>query len=481
MTVQTIGNIAGENIGSPEWWVRRLYKQLTARRPELQFYDDYYTGNHPLPWLAPQAREEFRRILEMTRANVMGLVCDATVERVHVEGFRFGEDAKSDADSWRIWQGNNLDSDSDIGWLESCIGGISYFMVEPNEVDSTLPRIALEHGSQAITEAVPGNRRLRKAGLKLFVDDWTGLLNATLFLMDDTMTTMAVFKYEADNPHEGTLSDPEWRRRTVPGEEWGGAAQLAAIPLVPIRNNPRLLTGGRSELYDLTDIQDRINKTLADRLITQDYGAFPQKWAVAWPQEDEEGHPNTIDIGRNRMVTTEVEQTKFGQFTAAELDPYSNAKREDVKDIASRSRTPAQYLLGEMSNVNGETLKASESGLIAKVRQRMRPWGEAAEEAMRLARILGGVAGDQDPFMETVFANPEFRTEGEVTDAAIKRLQSGISSQRQARVDVGYSQTTINQMEKEDTNQIVAPIIQQQLQQARLAGNTSGANAPVAD
>jgi hypothetical protein len=39
-----------------------------------------------------------------------------------------------------------------------------------------------------------------------------------------------------------------------------------------------------------------------------------------------------------------------------------------------------------MSNVNGETLKASESGLISKVKQRMRPFGEAAEETMRLAR-----------------------------------------------------------------------------------------------
>jgi hypothetical protein len=53
------------------------------------------------------------------------------------------------------------------------------------------------------------------------------------------------------------------------------------------------------------------------------------------------------------MVTTEVAETRFGQFEAAPLDPYSTAKREDVKDIASRTRTPAQYLLGEMANVSG--------------------------------------------------------------------------------------------------------------------------------
>jgi hypothetical protein len=63
------------------------------RQSYLAFFNDYYTGNHPLPWLAPQAREEFRRILRMTRSNYMGLVCDATAERASIEGFRFGREA----------------------------------------------------------------------------------------------------------------------------------------------------------------------------------------------------------------------------------------------------------------------------------------------------------------------------------------------------------------------------------------------------
>jgi hypothetical protein len=220
------------------------------------------------------------------------------------------------------------------------------------------------------------------------------------------------------------------------------------VPLIEIPNNPRLLTGGVSELYDVTDIQDRINKTLADRLITQDYGAFPQKWATAWPDEDDDGNPNQIDVGRNRMVTTDVEQTKFGQWDAAPLDPYSAAKREDVKDVASRTRTPAQYLLGEMSNVNGETLKASESGLISKVRQRLRPWGEAAEEAMRLARGLAGLSTPSD--LETIWADPQYRTDAERTDAALKRYQGNVVPLRQTRQDLGYTETQIDLMEEAD-------------------------------
>lgn len=442
-------------VGSPEWWLARLYKQLRARQAEVAFYDEYYRGDHPLPWLAPQARDEFRRVLRMTRSNYMGLVVDAQVERMQVEGFRVdpGQE-EGDADAWRIWQANNLDSDFDQGTLEGAIGGRSFLQVAPNPKNEKTPHVWVEHASQAIVEYVPGsNRRERAASLKVWDDDWTQELHATL------QTPKLIFKFRAKRPTAGSTAGPEWEERLVEGERENGRRlnPFKVVSMVELPNNPRLLTGGVSELADVTDIQDRINKTVADRLITQDFGAFPQKWAVAWPTEDEDGNPNTIEVGRNRMVTTEVAETKFGQWDSAPLDPYSAAKREDVKDIASRTRTPAQYLLGEMSNVNGETLKASESGLVSKVRQRMRPLSEGAEEAMRLALRAAGLP-QAGAAMETIWRNPEFRTEGELTDSVVKKLQSRISTLRQARVDVGYSESTIRRLEAEDEAAALDPV-----------------------
>lgn len=436
---------------SPEWWLARLYKKLTERRNELDFFNDYYTGNHPLPWVAPQARDEFRRIVQMTRSNYMGLVCDATTERAGVEGFRFGDDLNADKDTWRIWQANNLDSDSDMAWLEALIGGVSYFHVAPNPKDAAEPFIWVEHASQAIVEHVPGtNRRERAASLKVWNDDWTQELHAAVQLPD------GLYKFKAPQSRSGSVpARPQWVEREVQGEQPNGQRKnpLGVVSMVEVPNNPRLLTGGVSELYDLTDIQDRINKTLFDRLQTQEFGVDPQKWASAFPDEDEDGNPNVVEFGRNRMVTTDVESTKFGNFEVALLSPYNEAKREDVKDIASRSRTPAQYLLGEMSNVNGETLKASESGLVSKVRRRCRPWGEAAEETMRIARRAAGLSGGNDARMETMWTDPQYRTEGERTDAIVKRLQTRIASLRQAREDYGYTATQIERLEQDDADE----------------------------
>jgi hypothetical protein len=222
---------------------------------------------------------------------------------------------------------------------------------------------------------------------------------------------------------------------------------LGVVSMVEVPNNPRLLTGGVSELYDLTDIQDRINKT---RSTGSDPGVRrrPAEVGEGVPDEDDDGNPNTSSSAATGWSRRTSPRPRSATSTSRPLDPYSLAKREDVKDIASRSRTPAQYLLGEMSNVNGETLKASESGLISKVKQRMRPFGEAAEETMRIARRAANLPDVDGARMETIWTNPQYRTEGELTDAVIKRVQSGHRVAAAGREDVGYSATQIEQLER---------------------------------
>jgi hypothetical protein len=412
---------------SPDWWVARLYKQLQARRSSktddlsVDELNAYYRGRPThLPWLPDQARDEFARLLKLTKSNYMGLVVDATAERMHIDGFRVGDNVEADKATWDIWQANRFSNQADQAILEALITGCSYLLVAPPAADGGQPLLYAEHPTQAVVEFEPGSARQRRAaGLKVWLDDWTGQTMATLYLPD------AVYKYQAPKIVDGVTTNPRWEPREVRGERWPAPNPLGEVPLVPIENNPRLLTGGVSEIDDVWPIQDRICKTIADRLMTQDFGAFPQKWATGYPDEDADGNKQRIDIGRNRMVTSDTAETRFGQWEAAALDPYSAAKREDVKDIASRTRTPAQYLLGELTNVNGETLKAAESGLTSKVRQRMVPQGDGFEEAMRLARRAVGIGQAGEP-IETIWRNPEFRTEGELVDALTKMATLGV-------------------------------------------------------
>lgn len=436
-------------IGSPLWWVNRLYLVLQDRRPDINMYDDYYRGNFPLPWLAPQAADEFRRILKMARANYIGLIVDAQCERMAVEGFYVTDDADADdftidtknddplatdAQMQRIWQANNLDTLFDQGLLEAAITGNSYLLIEPNEKDPKTPHIYVEHSSQVVVAFKAGtNRREALAALKVWTDEWTGQIFATLFL------EKSIHKYQTKSRDEAQFmaQDPAgvfenrlmpiWNLRSVQKQLAQGANPLGYVPMFELPNNPRLLSGGQSEIYDLMDSQDRIVKTIVDRLMTQDYGAFPQKWASGWPEEDANGNPTEpIDVGRDRILTTDVAETKFGQFAAADVKGYILAKQDDVVDMASRSRTPAQYLLGSMNNVNGDTLKASESGLVAKVRQRMRGHNDPLEMAMMRVREMAGLPFGPGVNIEVQWRNPEFRTEGELVDALLKMGDLGV-------------------------------------------------------
>ncbi|MEX3099528.1 phage portal protein [Streptomyces sp. ST1020] len=425
--------------GEPLWWVDRLWKELIERRKYADTMRQYYSGDHPLPMIQDKARPAFQRLLKQARSNYAGLVVDATAERLQIDGFRMGDAEVGDSEIWRIWQANNMDADSDLQLAEAVKVGRAFALVAPNPEDAATPLITAEDATQAVVAYESGSRRQRRAGLKTFTDDWTGDLMATLFV--DGL----LYKYRAPTPKSGMTGPPRWVPREASGEAWPAPNPLQVVPLVEIPNRPDLLGEAHSEIEDLLDIQDRINKTLIDRLMAQEFSAFRQRWMTGYEvPTDDNGQPvEPFKAAVDRLWVIEDENVKIGEFQATDLRPYLDSVEADVQHMAARSRTPAQYLLGKLSNVNGETLKATESGLVAKIRQRQRPLGEGQEEVARLALRAAGDTRDRSR-IETIWHNPEFRTEGELVDALVKMSTLGVP--REALWERwGASQTEIAQ------------------------------------
>ncbi|MEU0670353.1 phage portal protein [Streptomyces lavendulocolor] len=408
-------------VESPQWWLDRLWSELQERRRYVELMRQYYCGDHPLPSVTEKARTAFQRLLRQARSNYVGLIVDATAERMQIDGFRLGDAETGDDEVWRIWQANNLDADSDLIITEAVKTGRAFVLVAPNPADPTTPVVTAEDATQAIVAYRPGSRRERAAGLKAWTDDWTGLLMATLYLPD------ALYKFQAEKPKQGLQATIRWAARETKSEPWPAPNPLRVVPLVEIPNRPDLLGEAHSEIEDVLDIQDRINKTLIDRMMAQEFSAFRQRWATGYElPEDEDGQPiEPFKAAVDRLWVAEDSAVKFGEFSATDLGPYLAAVDADVQHMAARTRTPAQYLLGQLSNVNGETLKATESGLVSKVKQRQRPIGEGKEEAVRL--YLKAAGDDRDlSRIETIWHNPEFRTEGELVDALLKMSTLGV-------------------------------------------------------
>jgi hypothetical protein len=401
-----------EPVGSPLWWVQRLEKKLVERKRYVDLMSAYYSGNHPVPIAHENVRDAFQRMLRLSRSNWTGLIVDAVAERLHVEGFRLGGDTKSDADCWNLWQANDLDADSELVHIEALVAGETCVTVWNNPKDPQVPLIKPEHPCQMIAELDPANGRELAAALKVWDDDWSNLKLATLFLPD------GIHKWKTTK--NGTV----WKER-----EETLANPLGIVPVAVFRNRPRLLTGGRSEIEDVTDIQDRVNKTILDRCMAAEYSSFRQRYSIGMeiPTDEKTGEPKPpFEAAVDRLWMAEDPDVEFGEFSATDLGPYTAAIEADIRQMAAISRTPPHYLLGGMVNISGDALKAAESGLATKAASRTRQFGEAWERVIRLAFAVLEDPRAKEIDSEVIWRDVETRTEGERVDALVKMATLGV-------------------------------------------------------
>jgi hypothetical protein len=417
--------------GAPAWWLARLYGQITARQPDVTRCEDYVAGDHPPTLGTATYRREFNLMLAAVRDNWMELVVDAVEERLHVDGFRIGDDPAGDTDAWTIWQRNQLDADSELAHHAALATGYAYALVWAD--DNGRPQITIEHPSQVIVAYAAGSRRLRAAALKLWRDDTADREYATVYLPD------GLWRYERRLPHHNAGTTDWVPRRDDPEVH----NPLGVVPVVEFANRPKLLRGARSEIASVMSTQDQINKLVCDMLVAAEFGAYRQRWAVGVeiptdPDTGEELMPwrHAID----RLWTSGSDDTKFGEFSETDLRNYVAAIENRVQSLASRTRTPPHYLLGSTGSFpSGESLKATETGLIAKVRSRQRHFGEAWEEVIRLAFAVTGDERRDAWAAETIWADPESRTESEHVDALGKLRQMLQVPLEQLWSDAGYT------------------------------------------
>jgi hypothetical protein len=407
---------------NPTDWLHYLEQKLVAQQRKIQLFEDYYAGRHRLAFATLKFRQSFGWLFNALADNWCQIVVDAPVERLFVEGFRFGEGTDANTDAWSIWQANALDSESVMAHTEAVKDGRAYLLVAPQQPGDQFPRITVEHASQMIVQHASGDRRTRLAALKKWRDD-DGLDYATLYLPEE------IVKWRSERPASAGTGDGA-NREWVP-REGGGENPMGVVPVIPLYNNPTMLEGGRSDLEPAIPLQDAINKELADMLVASEFGAFIQRWATGIEVDTgSDGKPTgatELKAAVSRLWTSENETAKFGQFQATDLNNYVGAIAMLLQHLAAQTRTPPHYLLGQIVNVSGDALKAAETGLVSKVKRKQIDFSDSWEEAMRLAL---GLAGKTEPAealgAETIWRDPEYRSEGEQVDAAIKLRGLGI-------------------------------------------------------
>jgi hypothetical protein len=437
--------------------VAALYASLQRRRHSnadrtgIDDLLDYYRGKHPLAYATDQWRGQHEARFKRFSDNWCGVVGSAPSERRAVDGFRVGTDNDVFSDDekqlWRDWDVNEMPSQASQGFLMSDVARRSAVLVWGDENDE--PEVTWERPDQIIVEHAPSGRRRARYALKVWLDDDREL--ATLYAPDE------VWKFERartvgqvvnGQTESGLYVSGQvdlagaggWVERTDHGDDvWPLPNPFGEVPVVEFANRPLLGGEAVSEIEGTKAMQDAINVFWAYLFVAADWASMPARVVMGQeppkiPVLDDNGQKigeRPVDekaLTTGRLLWLTGQNTKVGQWDAAKLDVFTGVINVAVKHVAAQTRTPIHYIVGELGNVNGETLTATETPLAMKAREGNGAYTPRVRDVFRLMALVRNNKGLADAcrYGQVQWRNPETRSEAQLADAALKDRQRGL-------------------------------------------------------
>jgi hypothetical protein len=450
--------------------VLKLHKRLADRQSEIEKFESYFRGDHPLAYASNAWSAEHAARYRGFSDNWCGVVGKAAAERTRVTGIRLGDDVRAPLDDderslWRDWDTNELTLKSAQGFLTASVARRSAAIVWGDDSDE--PIVTWEHPSQVVVDYEPGTGRPRYA-LKVWADeDWQ---LATLYTADE------VWRFQRRSAHSymagGTTSSGLWvpngftgttggweRRENTGDDTWPIPNPLGELPVREIEHKPQLRGEPLSRIDGTIAMQDAINLLWAYLFVAADFASMPARVVMGQeppklPILDANGQKvgeKPVDIGelaRGRMLWLTGQKASIGSWDAAKLDVFTDVVNVAVRHIMSQTATPAYYLNGELGNTNGETLKATETPLVMDIRDDHEFYAAPLRGVFRLMALVRGnerVAAACRT-AKIGWKNPEIQNEAQLADAALKDRQVGFPLEWIAQERYGLSQIDVDRV-----------------------------------
>lgn len=335
-----------------------LLKHLARHQAKYNILERYYDGDAPLPEGAEGQSRAYRRFQRKSRLNMAQLSVAAVRERMMIGGFRTGaeDDENGDAEARRLWKSNNLDVGSADLHTSLLKFGHAYAIVGYPD-GSEYPVVTVEDPREVYARTSPTDPRTVLEAVKIFSEN--GQHFAYFYYAD----VIEVFV----KPNEQNIYDPEgWE--IVEGGVM--ANPLGEVPVVKFTNADE-----KGEYEPFTDIIDRINHMILQRMVIATTQAFRQRVLKGdFPTHDSDG--NEIDYsgifessaGSLWMIPEGADVDELGQ---ADINGILQAVRADIQDFAAVTRTPMHYLTPEGANGSAEGAALAREGLVFKTEDRI--------------------------------------------------------------------------------------------------------------
>lgn len=421
-----------------------LTADLRAHRPVYHKFRDYYDGIQEIRFAGEKLQTDFGKRLAKLVCNRISPAVDAIADRLQILGWT-GADGEANDDAERIWRTNGMEAGHGEVHVEALSLGDGYVLVWPDADGRARMYVQRAENIAVVFDPEnPGELRVAAKAWRLADHRW----RLNLYYRD------RLEKYITVNP---TIGDdvPDDPKLYAPFSDEDGVwpvvydpAWTGVVPVFHFGNNARTGEYGRSEVAALIPLQDRLNMTLANLAIAEEFQSYRQRWATGiQPLYDEAtGKPiSPWRAGAGEIWLSANEAARFGDFEPADLAMFGTTAEGHEIRMARTARIPLFHLLQTGAPESGEALKTAEEPFVAKVRDRMRSFGPVWERAMALALRIEGVA---DPVVSVNWQRPETRNEREFWELAAIKRELGVSPQQILR-EYGYTDREIEQMREE--------------------------------
>lgn len=409
-----------------------LAQRLFTTRGPLEVADLYYDGLQKMQDLGISIPPQLKNLRTIIGWPTIGV--DAVAERVRVEGFRYPDATDTDEDLWDIWQGSNMDLESQLAQTDALIFGRSYLVIGPGD-DST-------NGNPLITAESPMNltgiwndrTKQCSAALQVYVDtditsDTYGNECAALYLPDKTLQMTR----QASSPGLITANG-KWE--LLDSSDYH---KMGLIPVVRMANRSRLKNrDGSSEVRaSWMNTMDSVSRTLLGMEITREFYGAPKRYILGASEEmfqNPDGSPKeSLDAVLSKIWAIPSDDDDkpptVGQFAPSDPSVHTKLIDEYAKIMAGEMGVPP-HMLGVYSDGNPASADAIRSGyesLTMRCTNKQPSFGCAYMDAMRIAVQISGKPTPTNAYgMEVDWMDPSPSTPAATSDAVTKQVQAGI-------------------------------------------------------
>lgn len=404
---------------SPGWWLQALAKKLERKAHKRRSLRAYIEGDAPLPEGAEKVREAYRAFQRKSRTNFGELVVEAVAERMVPTGFILGDDAEGSDEASRIWHANSMDIfalDVHTDMLGVADG---YVLVGPPDEDGDTAVITREDPELVVTAHDPRRPHVVIAALKMFRDDVLELDFAYLYLPGAVYVAK---KRAKDGGSRPSITAQGWEWDEELSRSWPSGFERM-LPVTRFRNRR-----GMGEFEPHTDILDRINYMILQRLVITAMQAYRQRAIVQsegrLPETDEDGNPiqyNDIFQPGPGALWELPEGATLWESQTTDIRPILEGAKDDIRDLGAVTRTPMSMLLPDGANQTAEGASFAREGLIFKTSDRIRRatygWNRVMSQAFMFS---GDRSRARAVDLRTQWAPPERFSLNERADASSK-------------------------------------------------------------